>query len=129
MADLKEQTTPPFDTKAATRAVIAVSQGGRGFVVEGRFPNPLTSKPKGRRGPFRPSPFRTSRYIITAAHCLPHVPPPDRVAYDRGFDVSEVDRAARQGALDLGGMPICRSCGGPSGARAARRTFGMGQRH
>ena len=75
------QTPPPSDTESATRAVIAVSQDGRGFVVEGRFPNPLTSKPKGWRGAFRPSPFLTQRYVITAAHCLPQLPPPHRAAY------------------------------------------------
>lgn len=72
---------PPSDTKAATRAVVAVSKGGRGFVVEGKFPNPLTSKPKGWRRTVLPTPYLTQRYIITAAHCLPRLPSPHRAAY------------------------------------------------
>jgi hypothetical protein len=49
--------------KAATRlemarAVLTVGDG-RGFVVQGEY----------------------QRYIITAAHCLPHMPPPHRAAY------------------------------------------------
>lgn len=79
---MSKQASPPFDTEVATRAVVAVSKGGRGFVVEARFPNPLKTKPKRWRGPFRPAPFLTQRYVITAAHCLPRrLPAPHRAAY------------------------------------------------
>lgn len=64
---------------AAARAVIAVSKNGRGFVVDGRFPNP--AKQKFALQGFSTSPFLKRRYIITAAHCLPRFPPPHRATY------------------------------------------------
>ncbi len=72
---------PPFDTKAATRAVIAVSKNGRGFVVEGRFPNPVKQK-LALQGFSAPA-FLKRHYVITAAHCLPRLPTPHRAAYTK----------------------------------------------
>ena len=54
MEDGMDDTTKDI----AKRAVVAVD-GGRGFIIEALLPN---------RGP--------TRLIVTAAHCLPHLPPP-----------------------------------------------------
>src|ERR1700733_2293925 len=54
---------------------------GRGFVVSYRIP--IT--PLKLTGPiakhFRPATFDERRLVITAAHCLPHLPPPHPVSY------------------------------------------------
>lgn len=41
--------------ESVTRSVVSVGEGGRGFVVAGAF---------------------EQRFVVTAAHCLPFVPPP-----------------------------------------------------
>lgn len=57
---------PPFDCEAATQALVAVTGGGRGFVMQQvssadhSYPVPL---------------------VVTAAHCLPHLPPADPWLY------------------------------------------------
>jgi hypothetical protein len=58
-----------------------VDSEGRGFVVEGWFPNP--GKKKLARQGFQPAPFLRRHYIITAAHCLPKLPPRHRAAYTK----------------------------------------------
>ena len=52
----------PFDSEQSTRAVVKVG-GGRGFVMELAEPNPVTDE------------LTIQGIIITAAHCLPHLPP------------------------------------------------------
>jgi hypothetical protein len=51
---MKKKNKPPTAVVAATWAIIRVGIGGRGFIVGAG----------------------TERYIITAAHCLPHFPEP-----------------------------------------------------
>jgi hypothetical protein len=53
MSELLEEQT------VSTKAVVRVSEGGRGFVVE----------------------HRRRRLVITAAHCLPSLPPPHPMSY------------------------------------------------
>lgn len=74
---VSERRKPPFHSDAAARAVIQVGDG-RGFVIE------ITTRiPKDRLQPpirfggrlVRPRPSITTRIIVTAAHCLPSLPP------------------------------------------------------
>ena len=73
---MKKRVTQPFDNEAAKAAVVAVGQHrGRGFVMEITEPNPL-KEGFVLRGKFRRPPrFLRSRLVVTAAHCLPHLPP------------------------------------------------------
>jgi hypothetical protein len=58
--------SPQFDAVGVRSAVITVG-GGRGFVVMG----------KRRIGEY----YVTDEYVITAAHCLPHLPPCHACSY------------------------------------------------
>jgi len=73
--------TPPFDSTAAKRAVLKVGEGF-GFVIEFVQPSPNTKGLSKLHDlpPFDLPPFFRSRFIITAAHCLPSLPylPPSR---------------------------------------------------
>lgn len=71
---MKKQIATPFDSDAAKRAVIKVG-GGRGFVMEIAEPNPSKKEVMvmGKRYPLPR--FIRRRIVMTAAHCLPHLPP------------------------------------------------------
>ncbi len=53
MTTKKHAPTPPKHISALTEAIVTVGDGGRGFLIA----------------------FRRETAIITAAHCLPHLPP------------------------------------------------------
>jgi hypothetical protein len=60
MTTTKIESKPPAAVVAAKRAIIQIGTGGRGFIVSaGEF----------------------DRYIITAAHCLPHFPEPHLASF------------------------------------------------
>jgi hypothetical protein len=61
----------PFDSDAAKSAVITVGPGGRGFIMETAQSISLKGRPLVKR----------RRIIVTAAHCLPHLPPAHRFPY------------------------------------------------
>src|SRR5262245_22326272 len=73
--------TPPFDSASAKRAVLKVGEG-LGFVIEFVQPSPNTKGLSKLHDlpPFDLPPFFRSRFIVTAAHCLPSLPslPPSR---------------------------------------------------
>jgi len=71
---MKKRYVTPFDSDAATCAVVKVGDGGRGFVMEIAELNPFTKKLLGGKLP-RPSRFIKRRLVVTAAHCLPELPP------------------------------------------------------
>ena len=75
---------PPFDGETAKRAVVTVGHGGRGFVMELTQPMALSDDAK-REGL---QPFLTRRIVLTAAHCLPELPPanPWAAALDRTYE-------------------------------------------
>jgi hypothetical protein len=71
---------PPFDGESARRAVITVG-GGRGFVIQVAEPNP-NQKEIRLMGKFRrPRRWIKSRVVVTASHCLPHLPPAHPAAF------------------------------------------------
>ena len=65
---MKKRVGPPFDAEAAKSAVVVVGPGGgRGFVMESAF----------GRGKH----MLSERLIVTAAHCLPSLPPAHPLSY------------------------------------------------
>lgn len=67
---MTKRTVVPFDGEAAKRAVVTVGDG-RGFVME----MPPASHMKGYTA--------MCRIVVTAAHCLPHLPPTMSFALSR----------------------------------------------
>ena len=69
-------TSTPFDGGSAKRAVVKVGYG-RGFVMESkhRFPKDWLESIHVGGGPFKPRAFIRRRLVVTAAHCLPKLPP------------------------------------------------------
>jgi hypothetical protein len=84
---MEEEPGLPFDGDAARRAVITV-RDGRGFVIQvaERNPNqkeiPLMGKVR------RPRRWIKRRFVVTASHCLPKLPPahPGAFRHERTYE-------------------------------------------
>lgn len=79
--EMNKRITTPFDSDAATRAVVKVGDGGRGFVMEIAEPNHITKGFMFDGKLCRPPRFIKRRLVVTAAHCLPELPPAHPWAY------------------------------------------------
>ena len=85
MAPMKDQDAAPSSAKAAMVTVGNEQAGkGRGFVVEARR---RVHRPAGLAQHIKLVPFVTNRFVITAAHCSPHLPPahPASFAHERSY--------------------------------------------
>lgn len=76
--EVKEQTKSMNKLPDAS-AVIKVGDG-RGFLIQHRTKLPRLP-PSLRSAKFKPLRFREDRLIVTAAHCLPHLPPAHASSY------------------------------------------------
>src|SRR5215471_4956525 len=73
---MKAKPKPEFDT-SIKQAILRVDRG-RGFVIEDREEQLRWPPPPKREPPL----FRDRRLVITAAHCLPHLPKPEQLGDD-----------------------------------------------
>ena len=71
---MKPHNKPPFDGDAARRAVITVG-AGRGFVIQVVERNPFQEGIRLMGKFLRPRRWIKRRIVVTASHCLPHLPP------------------------------------------------------
>jgi hypothetical protein len=110
-------------------SVVRVGDGGRGFTIEQRI-STAALMPK-RSGKLRLRRFVEHRLIVTAAHCLPKIPPVQPTFY------YERTYKSLLGALDGGNKGVWAEClfvdpigdvailGSPMSKRGATRTSTM----
>jgi hypothetical protein len=77
---MKSYKKPPFDGESARQAVITVGDG-RGFIVQLTKRNPFQERIRLMGKVRRPPRWIKSRIVVTASHCLPHLPPAHPAAF------------------------------------------------
>jgi hypothetical protein len=77
---MKQHKKPPFDIELARQAVITVGDG-RGFVIQVAERNPIQKSIRLMGKLRHPRRWIKKRLVVTASHCLPHLPPAHPAAF------------------------------------------------